>query len=264
MAPQTFAHELAALNRTFDYAIEQGILYRNPARHIKRRRIMATRPKHIPTRQQFKELVAAILQSDGRPGSQQEAKAGADMVQLLAFSGMRKGEAGQVKWRDVDFERGLLTVTGGENRTKNYETRQVPMSAALRELLTRLREARRPSPSDNVALIADPRKCMATACRKLNLPHFSPHNLRDFFATTCIEEGVDVPTVARWLGHRDGGALLMKTYAHLREDHSIEAMAKVYFGTKAEAMLKAAEERALAEIAADRKAGRVEKFTGNL
>jgi len=32
---------------------------------------------------------------------------------------------------------------------------------------------------------------------------------------------VDIPTVSRWLGHKDGGALAMKTYGHLRHEHSI-------------------------------------------
>ncbi|HZL14026.1 MAG TPA: tyrosine-type recombinase/integrase [Verrucomicrobiae bacterium] len=47
----------------------------------------------------------------------------------------------------------------------------------------------------------------ANACRKLSVPHISHHDLRHLFATTCIESGVDIPTVSRWLGHQDGGAL---------------------------------------------------------
>jgi site-specific recombinase XerD len=50
------------------------------------------------------------------------------------------------------------------------------------------------------------------------------------FATTCIENGVDIPTVSRWLGHSDGGVLAMKTYGHLRPDHSQSAAQKVQFG----------------------------------
>jgi integrase len=49
------------------------------------------------------------------------------------------------------------------------------------------------------------------------------------FATRCIEAGVDIPTVSRWLGHSDGGALAMKIYGHLREKHSAEMAAKVTF-----------------------------------
>jgi hypothetical protein len=29
--------------------------------------------------------------------------------------------------------------------------------------------------------------------------------------TRCIESGIDIPTVSRWLGHQDGGVLAMKT-----------------------------------------------------
>jgi integrase len=50
--------------------------------------------------------------------------------------------------------------------------------------------------------------------------------LRQLFATRCIESGVDIPTVSRWLGHKDGGALAMKVYGHLRNQHSA-SMAKL-------------------------------------
>jgi len=55
------------------------------------------------------------------------------------------------------------------------------------------------------------------------------HDLRDAFATAAIEAGVDIPTVAAWLGHADGGALLMKVYAHHRRAHSVSQAAKVVF-----------------------------------
>jgi Phage integrase family len=38
------------------------------------------------------------------------------------------------------------------------------------------------------------------------------HDLRHLFVTICIESGVDIPTVSRWLGHKDTGPLCMKTY----------------------------------------------------
>ena len=55
------------------------------------------------------------------------------------------------------------------------------------------------------------------------------HDLRDAFATLAIEAGVDIPTVAAWLGHADGGALLMKVYTHHRRAHSVAQAAKVKF-----------------------------------
>jgi hypothetical protein len=63
----------------------------------------------------------------------------------------------------------------------------------------------------------------------LEFPKFTHHDFRHFFATTCIESGVDIPTVSRWLGHKDGGALAMKRYGHLRQEHSLAMIKKVSF-----------------------------------
>jgi integrase len=51
--------------------------------------------------------------------------------------------------------------------------------------------------------------------KTFRLPH---HDRRHFFATLCIESNEDIPTVSRWLGHSDSGALLIKTYGHSRRD----------------------------------------------
>jgi len=39
-------------------------------------------------------------------------------------------------------------------------------------------------------------------------PEVSHHDLRHLFSTRVIESGVDIPTLSRWLGHKDGGALV--------------------------------------------------------
>ncbi|HOB99509.1 MAG TPA: tyrosine-type recombinase/integrase, partial [Verrucomicrobiota bacterium] len=70
---------------------------------------------------------------------------------------------------------------------------------------------------------------LTRACAKLGIARITHHDLRHLFATRCIESGVDIPTVARWLGHKDGGALAMKVYGHLRNQHSQEMAKKVKF-----------------------------------
>ena len=66
---------------------------------------------------------------------------------------------------------------------------------------------------------------MISACRNADLPHFTHHHLRHFFCSNAIEAGIDFKAIAGWLGHKDGGLLVAKTYGHLRDEHSA-AMAK--------------------------------------
>jgi integrase len=80
-----------------------------------------------------------------------------------------------------------------------------------------------------VLAVSECQKAIDKACKTLNITRFTHHDLRHLFATRCIESGVDIPTVARWLGHKDGGALLMKTYSHLLQEHSQRMAAKVSF-----------------------------------
>ena len=108
--------------------------------------------------------------------------------------------------------------------------RTLYINASLAEVIESLRRERRGnSPDDPVFAIESPRKALTNACIRLGLPHVRIHDLRHFFATSCIEAGIDIPTVAKWLGHRDGGALAMKVYGHLRDEHSKEAARKLTF-----------------------------------
>jgi integrase len=192
IAPQTFAHELNALRSIFDYAVRLGLTLSNPAKDIKRRKIVQARIT-IPSREQFRQLIATIRKSDGRADSQAKAAPGADFVELLAYSGCRLNEAASLRWCDVNFDTSTLTVTGGERRTKNDETRTIPMTQALRVLLLRLYDHRKPLATDSVTVSDSAKKCLQTACRRLGREQFTHHDFRHFFATTCIEAGVDIP-----------------------------------------------------------------------
>ena len=228
ISARTFIHELDTMRLVFDYAVRLGLMLSNPAKDIKRRRIVQT-PIVVPTREQFPKLIAAMREADGRPHVQARAKHGADLVELLAYSGCRLNEARSLRWRDVDVEKNLLTVTGGETGTKNHEQRIAPMTQALRTLLLRLREEQSPQQDDLVVRAETAKGGLAAACKRIGFPVFTHHDFRHFFATTCIEAGVDIPTVSRWLGHKDGGALAMRVYGHLRQEHSLAVIQKVRF-----------------------------------
>jgi integrase len=225
IAPQTFAHELGTMKAIFNFAVERGLLLSNPARHIKRKKIPAAEIR-VPSRTEFQQLINAMRDPERKFGTQGKGQDAADLVELMAYTGCRQAEATALRWTGVDLKAGTLTING----TKTDSSRRIiPVTDALRTLLERLRAARKPAAGDTIAAIADAKRCLQTTCRKLELPTFTHHDFRHFFATTCIESGVDIPTISRWLGHKDGGALAMKVYGHLRPEHSFAQIKKVCF-----------------------------------
>src|SRR5262249_16267623 len=105
-----------------------------------------------------------------------------------------------------------------------------PMIPDARTLFQRLRAERTHEGLDRkVFRVCECLTTLDVAAKKVDADHITHHDLRHLFATRCIESGVDIPTGYRWLGHKDGGALLMKTYGHLRREHSQAQAAKVSF-----------------------------------
>src|SRR4029077_17571439 len=91
--------------------------------------------------------------------------------------------------------------------------------------------------------VNEAQKAIDSPSRKAGIAPIGHHAFTHLFATICIESGVDIPTVSRWLGHKDGGALAMKRYGHLRQEHSFAMIKRVNFDKPANIipMPKAAE-----------------------
>jgi integrase len=230
-SPSVFNNTVGTLKLVLDVAVEAGARYDNPAVHIKRKKV---RQKHLqlPSQDQFRKLVSAIRQADGGWG-----KRCADLVEFLAYSGCRKGEAARIHGRDCDFEKREIAVLGDPvTGTKNWEIRRVPMIPDMQRLLERI-QGEHPKKEFLAAPVMRVHECQGaidSACKALGITRFTHHDLRHLFATRCIESGVDIPTVSRWLGHKDGGALAMKTYGHLRDQHSTNMAQKVIFSEASE------------------------------
>jgi integrase len=133
--------------------------------------------------------------------------------------------------RDIDFEAGEVIVRGdAETGTKNWTVRRMPMIPDAHALFQRMRrDRRRESLDTKVFRVGECQKALDRACKKVGADRMTHHGLRHLFATRCIETGVDVPTVSRWLGHKDGGALALRTYGHLRREHSAAQARRVTF-----------------------------------
>jgi len=225
-SPTAFNNTIGTLRMVLDVAIEAGARYDNPAVLIKRKKVRR-KLLQLPSQKQFIDLVTAIRNGEGG-----WAERCADLVEFLAYSGCRKGEAARVSGKDCDFDKNEIAVLGDPaTGTKNWEIRRVPMIPDMRLLLLKLKNNRGEVEFTNnpVMRVNECQGAIDTACKKLGITRFTHHDLRHLFATRCIESGVDVPTVSRWLGHKDGGALAMKVYGHLRDQHSVAMAQKVSF-----------------------------------
>ena len=200
---------LALLRRTYTRAMESGHVGGNLPLALKR-----IRPKKLkmdlPTASSFAAVVADI---NGQNKS--HSKATAMAVEFLAYTGLRISEAQSLRWRDIKTDR-LVVRTA-----KNDDMRQVPLIPAALDLLTRMKASPLPTEDDDPVMpIKSPRLALENACERMGIDHLRVHDLRHIFATRCIEGQVDLPTVASWLGHKDGGVLCAQVYGHLCIKHS--------------------------------------------
>jgi integrase len=219
-----YNNTVAVLRKVIDVAVKKGVRYGNPAMEIKKAKV--TIPHlDIPTRAEFLKFVEAI-----ESAKVCSCRGAADLVRFLAYGGFRKGEAASITWADCKFND---VGDGGEiivRQTKNSETRAVPMIPPMVDLLKRLRSDRpNEKPDAPVMKVKECQISMNKAAAKIGMQRITHHDLRHLFATTCIESGVDVPTVARWLGHRDGGVLAMRVYTNHRRQHSEQQARRVRF-----------------------------------
>jgi len=230
IASHYFNNTLGTLRQIIDVGMKAhkdsgGTIFENPAAELKRVKVKQ-KDLQLPEPSQFKGLVENIRKHSGGWG-----KYIADLVEFLTYGGMRiHSEAAWVAWEDVDWKRKEIIVRGDPvTATKNGEIRRVPIMPDMEILLTRLKDKLGITPQDRIMQIGECKQALARACKEIGIPKLTHHDLRHLFATRCIESGVDIPTVSRWLGHKDGGALAMKTYGHLRNEHSLAMAQKVKF-----------------------------------
>jgi len=225
VSPTRYNGAISVLRHVLNVAVEAGVVYSNAAVVVKRAPVRCKEIK-LPSIDRFNALIAEM-----RAGHSRDSINCADFAAGLAFTGCRVGEAREIAWRDVDFESGEIVVRGDVNTgTKNWELRRVPLIPDARALFQRMRSERAGETLETkVFRVRECQKSLDRACKRVGADRITHHDLRHLFATRCIESGVDVPTVSRWLGHKDGGALAMKIYGHLRREHSIAQAQKVSF-----------------------------------
>ncbi|MEN9450085.1 MAG: hypothetical protein RJA83_699 [Pseudomonadota bacterium] len=124
-----------------------------------------------------------------------------DYLLLIIMTGLRRQEAAQLKWEQVDFKDKTLKITD----TKNHQAHTLPLSDYLYQLLlirTKNKINNYVFPGAGVGgYIIEPRKQMVKVI-KISGIHFTIHDLRRTFIT--IAESLDIAAYAlkRLMNHK--------------------------------------------------------------
>lgn len=124
-----------------------------------------------------------------------------DYLLLVLFTGLRRNEAAQLKWSDIDLKAKTLTVPD----TKNHQPHTLPLSDFLSDLLVR-RQQRAASEcvfpgTGKGGYIVEPRKQTAKVIEDSGVT-FTIHDLRRTFITMAESLDISAYAVKRLVNHK--------------------------------------------------------------
>jgi len=220
-APRTVNIDITALRNVLNRAIDDGWIKSLPTENLRPLKV-DQRKRQLVTRPELEKLFTA---------ARELPLSGAllvDVLRLMSSCGARIAESLRLRWADVDLTQKQITI-GADGRAKNRKHRTLDFNEPLKAHLEDMHTRRQP---DSVWLFPSPRrgktdvpivnfnKALRTACAKAEMPAFGFHDCRHYFISQCVMSGIDYMTIARWVGHQDGGVLIGKVYGHLSNEHA--------------------------------------------
>jgi integrase len=201
------------LKGTLARAVESGVISKNPlAGHIPEQ--TKIKKRELPTREQLEQIIAIMPEVYPKSG-----RSIALSVRFLAFSGMRIEEAGKCKWSDYRNDR--LRVAADTKTGERFIDVNPPLKATLDEIS----EVLGSDPSKVIIPVRRILEQLKVACDKLGLAPLDHHDLRAWFITWCLNNGVDVKTISDWCGNSPN--VLLTRYASIQEAKKIELASKL-------------------------------------
>lgn len=220
------------LNSLFKMAYLSDMIDRNPMDKVQRPkpRKDETKPAEAEayTPQEMQVILAAL---DGEPLKWQ------CFIRLLVDTGIRRGEACALHWKDIDFKSGTAlihqnlcyTPSRGVylDKPKNGKSRTVYLGDETVNLLRQLRNQQAAKAVSSFVFTQDgspdpmhptsPTHYFRQFAKRHNIQGFHPHKLRHSFASLAITAGADVASVSEVLGHSDK-AVTLRMYTHADDE----------------------------------------------
>lgn len=237
MTARTVNLAMVILRNVLRKAIDDGWLTTLPTENLRPLK-HSPRKRQLVTLDQIDKLCVVALTAEVDGHKLKNGQQLADYIRLMAFCGARRTETLGLKWQDVDWDRRQLTI-GADGMSKNRQHRFVDFNAKLEAHLQDMATRRVP---DSDWLFPSPRRGEQDVAaktfveslrlvRKLaGLPRFGFHDCRHFFVSYSVMAGIDYMTIAKWVGHKDGGVLIGKVYGHLADEHARLQAQRLTFG----------------------------------
>ena len=223
-SPTSICRRLSAVRSMYRYALARGLVSHDPA-HIVRG---PKKSRYLP--QFVREDDMDRLLDSAEWGSDYISTRARTILILLYETGMRASELTSLDDSSVDFAQGEIRVTG-----KGNKQRAIPFGDELRTQLheyIRQRDAMWQQRIDTALILNDRgsrmtsvqlRKEVMTRLSAIgNLAKRSPHVLRHSFATAMLNNGADLESVQKLLGHSELSTT--EIYTHT----TFEQLKKVY------------------------------------
>jgi site-specific recombinase XerD len=194
VGPRTLNADQQCMVRILNEAILDGHLERNPLLGLKKLR-EPKRPRRYLTKAELGLLIAKC------------PKRFKALLLAAIYTGARKSELTSLRWRDVDFEGGKISLV----RSKVGNCDSIDLHPALRKELLRLRNRGKRPPGDEHVFLSwhgtpycDVRKVwnLALAAAEISAREgLTFHSLRHSFATHFLEGGGSTTDLMAQLGH---------------------------------------------------------------
>lgn len=221
------------LNGIFEMAFLDESIPMNPMLKVKR---PAPRKDEQPKEESDKAYTVQEL-SHILSCAAQEPLQWQTYISLAADTGLRRGECCGLRWADIDFKAGTVTVrrnlqytaTAGVYATspKNGKVRVVDVGPDTLALLKQLRVRQARSCFSEWCFTQEgtaepmhpqsPTRYFKKFGERYGVKDFHPHKLRHSSASIAITSGADVVSVSERLGHSDT-AVTLRMYAHANEE----------------------------------------------
>ena len=223
-SPTSICRRLSAVRSMYRYALARGLVSHDPAHIVRGRK----KSRYLP--QFVREDDMDRLLDSAEWGSDYISTRARTILILLYETGMRASELTSLDDSSVDFAQGEIRVTG-----KGNKQRAIPFGDELRTQLheyIRQRDAMWQQRIDTALILNDRgsrmtyvqlRKEVMTRLSAIgNLAKRSPHVLRHSFATAMLNNGADLESVQKLLGHSELSTT--EIYTHT----TFEQLKKVY------------------------------------